>query len=386
MIDPRMERETDSVDWGRYRAQFPITKRAVYFNHAAVSPLSDPVIRAMSEIAESFYREGILCEERVFARVEAARGSAARLVGARPEEIAFAKNTTQAVLAAAHGIRWRGGDEVVMPKIEFPANVYPWLALERRGVRVKMVAPRDGRVTVEMIAGACTPRTRAVTMSAVQFSNGYRADLDSLGSFCRDRGIYLHVDAIQSLGMLQCDVRRMKIDFLSAGGHKWLLGPTGSGIFYCRAEITDELEVWNPGWLGVVNARSYLDYNPTFRDDARRWEEGSLNLYGIAGLGASIERFLEIGTANVERRILGLTDGLEAGLRRLGYRITSPRGERERSGILCFDHATREAAGIFAKLSERGVVVSLREGAVRLSPHFYNDEGEVARALDLLAE
>jgi cysteine desulfurase/selenocysteine lyase len=373
-----------TVDWGRYRAQFPITKRAIYFNHAAVSPLSVPVVEAMSSLIEGFYKEGILCEERVFARVEQVRRAVARLVGASVPEIAFAKNTTQGVLMAAHGIRWRRGDNVVMPGIEFPANVYPWLSLEKQGVRVKMVRPIDGRITVEMIERACTPRTRAVTISSVQFSNGFRADLEALGELCRGRGIYLHVDGIQSLGMLRCNVRRLKIDFLSAGGHKWLLGPTGSAFFYCRRDLIDELDVWNPGWLGVVNARAYLDYDATYRSDAKRWEEGSLNLYGIAGLGATVERFLEIGMANVERKILGLADRLDEGLRERGYRVTSPRGAGERSGIVCVNHERMDVGKLYQRLCDRGVVASLREGAVRFAPHFYNTEEEVERVLAML--
>jgi selenocysteine lyase/cysteine desulfurase len=251
-------------------------------------------------------------------------------------------------------------------------------------VRVIFVPPRDGRITAEMLERACTERTRCVTVSSVQFSNGYRIDLEALGRFCRERGIYLHVDAIQSLGMLACDVRASKIDFLSAGGHKWLLGPAGTGFFYCRKELLDELDVWNPGWLGVKNARSYLEYDPTPLPDARRYEEGSFNLYGIAGLGASIERFLEIGTANVEEKILGLTDLLEEGIRSRGYSIVSPRGKEERSGILCFLHPGQGTEELYAKLSAARVVASLREGAIRLAPHFYNEGEEVERLLDLL--
>ena len=372
------------VNWSRYRAQFPITKRAIYFNHAAVSPLSVPVVKAMEDVIEGFFKEGILCEERVFARMDKVRGAVARLIGARKEEVAFAKNTTQAVLMAAHGISWKRGDNVVMPSIEFPANVYPWLSLEKRGVRVKMVAPVAGRITPDMIERACTARTRAVTISSVQFSNGFRADLETLGAFCRERGIYFHVDGIQSLGMLRCDARKLKIDFLSAGGHKWLLGPSGSGFFYCRKELIDELEVWNPGWLGVVNARAYLDYDPTFRGDAKRWEEGSLNLYGISGLGATVERFLEIGMANVEKKILALSDLLEAGLRERGYEITSPRGSAERSGIICFNHGKKSVDAIYQELCEWGVVASLRQGAIRFAPHFYNTRQEVELVLAML--
>ncbi len=379
-----MKANGSKFNWERYRKEFPAAKRYVYFNHAAVSPLSTRVLAAMNAVERGFFEKGVLCEDAVFGMVDSARSGAARLVGARPAEIAFVKNTTQGVLLAANGIRWRRGDSVVMPSIEFPANAYPWIALEKRGVRAVLVPPRDGRVTAEMLAGACTARTRCVTVSAVQFSNGYRVDLESLGSFCRSRGIRLHVDGIQSLGMLRCDVRAMKIDFLSAGAHKWLLGPVGTGFFYCREELLDELDVWNPGWLGVQNPRAYLDYDPTPRADAGRFEEGSPNLYGIAGLGATIGRFLEIGPARVEKRILGLTDLLEKGLLSRGYIVTSPRRKRERSGIICFRHPTARTEKLFDALMKKRVVASLREGAIRLSPHFYNTEGEVERVLDLL--
>jgi len=379
-----MKKAEPKISWSRYRSEFPAAKRYIYFNHAAVSPLSKRVLDAMNAVANGFLERGVLCEEEVFARVETARGAAARLVGARSDEIAFIKNTTQGVLLAANGIRWKRGDNVVIPAIEFPANVYPWLALEKRGVRVVLVQPRDGRVTAEMLAGACTARTRCVTVSFVQFSNGYRIDVAALGRFCRDRGIFLHVDGIQSLGMLPCDVRAMKIDFLSAGAHKWLLGPSGTGFFYCRGTLFDELDIWNPGWLGVKNAWSFFDHDPTPRPGSRRYEEGSLNLYGIAGLGASIERFLEIGMTRVEKRILSLTDTLEKGLRSRGYRIMSPREEHERSGILCFCHPAKDADRLQMRLTAARVVASLRMGAIRLAPHFYNTGEEAARVLDLL--
>jgi selenocysteine lyase/cysteine desulfurase len=372
------------IEWNRYRKEFPAAKRYIYFNHAAVSPLSTRVIEAMNAVSNGFRAQGVLCEKEVFVRIEKARKSAARLIGARSDEIAFTKNTTQGVLLAAGGIRWRRGDNVVMPSIEFPANVFPWLGLEKRGVRVIFVKPREGRITAEMLAAACTALTRCVTVSSVQFSNGYRVDLAKLGRICRERGIYLHVDGIQSLGMLRCDVRDMGIDFLSTGGHKWLLGPVGTGFFYCRRELLDELDVSNPGWRGVKHAWAFFDHDPTPRPDAARFEEGTLNLYGIAGLGASIDRFLEIGMANVERKILGLTESLEEGLRARGYRIASPRESGERSGILCFRHPKLKTETLYKKLGKARVIASLRTGAIRLTPHFYNTEREVARVLDLL--
>jgi selenocysteine lyase/cysteine desulfurase len=271
-----------------------------------------------------------------------------------------------------------------MPSIEFPANVYPWLALEKRGVRIVSVKPRKGRVSAEMLIAACTARTRCVTASFVQFSNGYRIDVGALGRYCRNRGILLHIDGIQSLGMLRCDVQAMKIDLLSTGGHKWLLGPAGTGFFYCRRGLLDEMDIWNPGWLGVKNPWSFFRHDPTPRRDSRRFEEGTLNLYGIAGLGASIERFLEIDMAQVEKRILWITDSLEEGLRSRGYRVKSPREAGERSGILCFSRAGVDAAEIQRRLSSARVVTSLRAGAIRLAPHFYNTREEAERVLELL--
>src|SRR6056297_4253861 len=262
----------DDSAWDKYRLEFPVTKTHIYFNNAAVSPLSTRV-RNKVIFALDKSLKGVLCAEELFAGIEAARKSAAKLIGASGKEIAFIKNTTQGVLLAAGSISWAKGDNIVIPSFEFPANVYPWIGLREMGVEVRMVAPKEGRVTAEMLIERCDEKTRLVTVSFVQFSNGYRADLVKLGNFCRENGIYLHVDAIQGLGALLLDVKKMKIDFLSAGGHKWLLATAGAGIFYCRHDLYNELKVPNPGWTNVVNHLDFLDYNFEFRDDASRFEE-----------------------------------------------------------------------------------------------------------------
>lgn len=359
-----------------YRADLPITKRLIYMNHAAVSPLSKSVMRAMNYVHRGFLERGVLCEDRIFPHIESVRAAVAQFIGAKAEEIAFTRNTTSAVLLAANAIRWKRGDNIVLPRFEFPANVYPWLALEKRGVKVHFVEPREGRVTAEMIAAACNSRTRAVTVSLVQFSNGYRIDAEAMGEFCRNRGIYFHVDAIQSLGAIRCNVRKAKIDFLSTGGHKWLMGPAGIGFFFCRHEILDELDLPNPGWLGVENAWDFANFHQSYRKDALRFEEGTRNLAGIAGLGAAIERFQKIGTERVEQRILELTDYLEKCLLDGGCTITSPRARKERSGILCFVHPRIESTRLFEHLSSNRISISLRQGALRISPHFYNTKAE----------
>jgi cysteine desulfurase/selenocysteine lyase len=373
-----------TVDWSRYRDEFPVTGHYLYMNHAAVSPLSTRVGRAMQTVSDGLAESGNLFGDELFARCEDVRASVGRLINVSPDEIAFTRNTTQGVLTAAMGVRWSEGDNVVMPSIEFPANVYPWMGLSRFGVSVKLVEPEDGRVTAGMLAEACDERTRLVTASLVQFSNGYRIDVDELGSYCRGNGIFLHIDGIQALGMIDLDLSKHGIDFLSAGGHKWLLSVPGVGLFYIRKELIAELHLWNPGWTGVVDPWNFLSYDPTYRDDARRYEEGSLNFHGIYALGASVDRFLEIGMSAVEERIISLTDLLQEKLEERGCGISSPRGPAERSGIICFKHPRRETEELFLSLSDAGAVVSMREGSIRVSPHFYNTEEEVERLCKLI--
>jgi selenocysteine lyase/cysteine desulfurase len=372
----------DESVWKEVRGEFPVSGGTVYFNHAAISPLSDTAREALDSLS-GLLGKGSLGEEEIFSRVAQIRASAGGLIGADAREIAFLKNTTHGVLTAAGAIRWKEGDNVVMPSIEFPANVYPWMGLWKRGVEIRMVEPGDdGLVTAGMLSDVCDRRTRAVTVSLVQFSTGHRIDIAELGSFCREKGIYLHVDAIQSLGALGTDVRESKIDFLSAGGHKWMLALPGVGIFYCRHDLLGELDVPMPGWTGVVDPRDFLDLDFTYRDEAERFEEGSPNLHGIYALGVSIDRLHRLGTDAVEKRILSLTGRLAAELEKRGFTVKSPLGEGQRSGIITFESGAEDTRQVYDRLSGAGVVCSLREGTVRLSPHMYNTEEECDKVLD----
>lgn len=379
-----MDLNEETGVWKDIRDEFAVSNDIVYFNHAAVSPLSVTTRGSLDRLS-GMLGGGTLAEEDIFARVADVRRGAARLIGAGADEIAFVKNTTHGVQIASGGIRWKNGDNVVMPSIEFPSNVYPWMGLWRMGVELRMVEPDDGLVTVDMLADVCDARTRAITVSSVQFSTGHRIDLAKLGDFCRNKGILLHVDAIQGLGALEVDVKKSKIDFLSAGGHKWMLALPGVGIFYCRKELFDEIDIWNPGWTGVVNPGDFLDYDFTYRNEAERFEEGSPNLHGIFALGVSIDRILNLGPETVEKRILSLTGLLAEGLMRNGLSVKSPLGEGEKSGIMCFGSDKEDAQSIFERLRKAGIICSLRENAVRLSPHMYNTEEECERVLETAA-
>jgi len=228
-------------------------------------------------------------------------------------------------------------------------------------------------------------RTRLLAISFVEFGTGYRNDLGALVELCRSHGVLLCVDGIQGLGALPFDVRRTPVDFLATHAAKWMLGPMGAGFLYIRRDLLPRIEPVMTGWRAVVDREDYYRYDSPLRASGERFEAGSLNAVGLLGMEAAINLLLSVGLAQIEERILGLTDVLIAGLRARGARITSPIAHRgERSGIICFDHPRLAAAQLAQQLEAAGVIVSLRGGAIRVSPHFYNTEADLERLLAVL--
>ena len=372
------------TDWIQWREQFPVTQRYIYLNHAGVAPLSLRVRRAMGNFLDDATDNGAINSQCWAAAAEACRKSAAKLIGADVSEIAFMKNTTQGIIIAANGIDWREGDNVLTTAVEFPSNVYPWWNLkECYGVETRMVPEREGRILIEEIESTIDERTRVVTISHVEFSSGFRNDIAAIGKICRKKGVWFVVDAIQSVGAIDLDVQACSIDILAADGHKWLLAPEGAAIFYCAKEKQEALINTNVGWASVVNPRDFLNYDLTLKPDATRFEEGSYNSVGLYGLRAAIELLLEIGIPQIERRVLDLTRRLIEGLRSKGYRLLTPIGESERSGIVVFQSDRYSSAELCEQLKRENVIGAER-GGIRLSPHFYNTEVEIDHVLDLL--
>lgn len=371
----------------KWRTEFPVTKSYVYMNHAGVAPLSRRVRDAMVGFVEDATVNGAVNVDTWTETVEMCRTVAAQLVNADATEIAFMKNTTQGILIAANGIDWRKGDNVVTTAVEFPANVYPWWSLkERYGVQTRMVPERGGRIHLEDIIEAIDERTRVVTISHVEFASGYRNDIKAIGEICRERDVWFVVDAIQSLGAIEVDVKSSYVDILAADGHKWLLAPEGAAIFYCADDKLERLINTNVGWASVVNPREFLDYDLTQKPDATRFEEGSYNSTGLYGLKAAIDLLLEIGISNIETRILELTSGLIKGLDTKGYRVITPKPDSERAGIVVFESDHYTPAELFALLNEKNIITAERGSGVRVSPHFYNTELEIADLLETLPE
>ncbi len=372
---------------GRWRAEFPVTKSYIYMNHAGVAPISSRVRDAMMGFVEDATVNGAVNVETWVETAEMCRSVAAQLINADSTEIAFMKNTTQGILIAANGIDWREGDNVVTTAVEFPANVYPWWSLkERYGVETRMAPEREGRIHLDDIVAAIDERTRVVTISHVEFASGYRNDIKTLGKICRERDIWFVVDAIQSLGAIEVDVKLSYVDILAADGHKWLLAPEGAAIFYCADEKRERLINTNVGWSSVVNPRDFLNYDLTQKPDATRFEEGSYNSVGLYGLNAAIELLLEVGVSTIETHILQLTIALIEGLESKGYRVITPKADSERAGIVIFESDQHTPIELYELLHEQKIITAERGSGLRVSPHFYNTGSEITHLLEVLPE
>jgi len=370
---------------------FPIVERMDFFNHAGVAPISPAAAEALRVYARQA-AEQVYIGSGWYRRAQEVKAAAARLINAAgPHEIAFIPNTSTGLAQVANGLPLGEGDRVVITNVEYPANRYPWEHLARtRGVELFEVKQQpDGRIDVEDVIDAITDRTRVVALSHVQYASGFRIDLKAISDVTRQvpGTCYLCVDAIQSVGVLPVDVQALGIDFLAADGHKWMLGPEGCGIFYCREDLAPLLTPTVVGWMCMENAGDYGNYQYALLPDARRFEPGSWNIPGIVALGASLDLLLSVGIEEVWSRVQALTARLCDGLCTKGYRLFSPRRtEAERSGIVIFEPGDDKppAQQIVDDLGKQHIVIVTREGRLRASPHYYNTVEQIDRLLDAL--
>lgn len=321
-------------------------------------------------------------------RVEEARETAARFIAAKPDEISFTGPTSSGLNVIANGLDWAKGDEVVCYLDDYPANVYPWLSLERHGVRaVLLETAHIGEISPDIVERALTKRTKLVALASANFCSGYRIDLESIGALCAERGVLFSVDAIQTLGVVPTELRH--IDFLSAGGQKWMLGPSGAGILYTKEDRRDLLRPPMIGGWNVVSPNFIAQERIDFAPGGRRFEPGAYYHVAIAGLRGALDLLLEADLARVSRRILSLTATLRGEIEPAGFEFLSPSEMEHRAGILAFRHPHVSSDLLQAALSENNVVVSLRfdranRSWLRVSPHFYNTFEEMAAIADLL--
>ena len=367
-------------------SDFPVIHECAYLNHAGMGPLPRRSAQRMGVLADLVSRTGDLRWLDRQAEVDRVRGLAARLLGARePREVAFVENTSTGLSMIAAGLDWRSGDNVVGAALEFPSNVYPWMQLADLGVEYRQVPERDGRIDPGALIDLMDDRTRMLALSWVQYASGFRSDLVRLGTACRERGVLFVVDVIQGLGALELDVERDLVDVAAASAHKWLLGPEGIGLLYVSDRVIDRLRPARSGWRSTRDIFQWADYDLTWAEGAKRFESGTLNVYGIVALGGSLDILLEAGGAAIETQVLALTDRAARGLADLGFSVVSSRTPGETSSIVTATHPSLDPSDLVKRLAERDVVVAARAGRFRIAPHFYNSMEEIDRFLEELA-
>jgi selenocysteine lyase/cysteine desulfurase len=366
--------------------EFPVTRRWAFLDHAAVAPLPAAVRRALHAYADDLAEQGVAAFKPWFERITQVRALAGRLLNADPPDVAFVANTSAGIGIVAEGFPWQPGDNVVTAAEEYPANQYPWMNLADRGVEVRAVASRGSRLLIDDLRAAIDGRTRVLTLSMVEFASGFRNDLDAVGEMCRQRGIFFFVDAIQGLGVLPLDVGRSPIDALAADGHKWLLGPEGAGLFWVRREWVDRLHAVGVGWNSVVNCTDFNTIDFRLKPHAGRWEGGTYNVGGITAMGAGIELLLNAGIPAVAERVLALTDYLCENAARAGLEVFSSRADGEKSGIVSLLSPGRSPHALMKQCRDAGVIVNVRAGRLRVSPHAYNTVDDLERLIRVLGE
>jgi selenocysteine lyase/cysteine desulfurase len=363
------------------RDEFPIRRNLIWLHHAGVSPLCLAAASAMKALADDAADWASFHYSSWLDAYEGFRVAAAKLIGASPREIAIVKNTSEGIATVQMGLDWKPGDRVVAFREEFPANYYPWKLLEERAVKVEWLSIY---APLESIEAACKG-ARLLAISHVNYLTGHRVDLQQIGSICKREGTFFLVDAIQGLGVFPIDVEAMHIDALSADGHKWLMGPEGCGVLYVRKSRQDEVRPVEFGWTNVAGFNDYGSRDMTLREDAGRYECGTLNTIGVYGLRAAMEFVLEIGVESIGARVLENVQTLAEWLIAHGYELSRPWKRETSSGIVSFRHTSHTPEEIVARLRAGNAIAAVRQGWVRLSPHFYQNSEEMNSVLRLIS-
>jgi selenocysteine lyase/cysteine desulfurase len=369
------------------REEFPwaAAGEAIYLNAASTGPLPERTLRAQAEYSRKRAAPHRLSHEEQFSVLDDARARIATLLRAEAGSVALSVNTGAGINLAAWGLPLGPGDIVVVPALEFPANVYPWMAASRaRGFTLRTVPARDGLLDETGLLAALEEQgVRLLALSWVGFATGFVADLDRIGAACRARGIWLVVDGMQGVGVLPLDLRRTPVDVLACGGQKWLLSPWGSGFTYVRPQILEAIVPQPVSWMGVRGSDDFsalVDYDLTWRDGARRFEQITLPFQDFAGMAASLGLLEELGTDAVATHVATRVEELASGAERAGVEVVTPPGRR--AGIVTI--RPRDVWATAARLRDAQVAHSVREGTIRLSPHCYTTSDEIRIALDAL--
>ena len=371
------------LTWEGARTLYPGTAGVAYLDSAAVGLISTRVRDAMAGVLTGHLQLGIGAAPTWREHAGSVRASVARLVGGRADQVAFTQNTSTGLATVTNGLDWRDGDNVVVPAGEFPSNFYPWLQLRRRGVQIREVAMTDGHAPVGDVLAALDPRTRVLAISAVQYSSGHRYDLAAFGEACQNNDVLLVVDGTQAVGAVTVDTDLLGIDVLAVSAHKWMLGPFGIGFTHLSHRAMQRLIPTTVGWLSVENPFAF-DHEPVLAEDSRRFESGTENSAGIAGLGATVDLVHELGRQRVEDRVLDRAAELATLLEREGMDVRLPALRDRGSGIVIASSPSMPHQMLYDRLLAQGVRCSLRGNGLRFAPHYFTNDADLHHAADAL--
>jgi cysteine desulfurase / selenocysteine lyase len=358
------------------RDLFPYIKTGkIYFNHASTGPVSKRVLSAIDSFLLNASEGKIDDYPLILKTIEETKNELGSYLNCTAERIAFLDNTTNGINIIASAIEWKRGDRILLNDVEFPANVYPFLNLRKKGVEVDFVKSHNGVVTAEEMLEAVTDNTKLISISQVQFLSGYRVDLKIIGEFCRSRNIIFCVDAIQGLGATRLNVQEEKIDFISCGTQKWMLGLQGLAFIYVSEELQKRMSPVYAGWLSVKNAWNLLDFNPDPKESAELFQTGTVNTTGIFALNASLKLFKEFGYEQVEQCVLDNSEYLVDSLENMGIAPMFSEERKYLSGIVTFRH--ENASKILEEMEKLNIICAVREGLFRIAPHFYNTKEDI---------
>jgi selenocysteine lyase/cysteine desulfurase len=366
--------------------EFPLNEEIVYLNHAAVSPWPLRTTNAVIAFAEENAHFGAQNYIKWLQTEKKLREQIRNLINAPSiNEIALLKNTSEALSVVASGLKWQSGDNIVTSNEEFPSNRIPWLAQAKHGVEFREVDMLANNSPEQALIEACDKKTRLLTISSVEYGSGRCLDLKQLGNFCHSNNILFCVDAIQSLGALPFDVQSIKADFVMADAHKWMLGPEGIALFYCKQEVMELLELHQYGWHMVKDVGNYASKEWEVADTAQRFECGSPNMLGIHALSASLSLIEEIGIENISKNLINNISYIIDNIKNIdGLKFISPIEKDQFAGIVTFNIEGMNMAEMYFKLMKNKVICANRAGGIRFSPHFYTSKTKIDKGLEVL--
>jgi len=368
------------------RSLFPITNDTVYLNSAAVAPLPKTAIEAvhrqMNDVATNgtrHYTDWVATKDRCRALLSA-------MLGVKAEQLAFVRNTSDGFSTIANGLIWKEGDNVVSFAGEFPANFYPWRRVrDEFGVELRLVGEIDGRVDIDSLINAIDRNTKVVTISAVQFASGYRANLGRIAAAAHAVDALFCVDIIQGVGACGYDLPALGVDAACGASHKWLCAPEGCGYIYLSDKARERISPTLTGWISVEDPWDFIDREQGLKSTALAWESGAGPASLFYGMEQSLKILSETGLANIEHHLQTLTDQLCEGIDNSKYEIVSSRTSGEASQIVCIRHRDgMHPNAIAAKLDAENIIVSPRIDRLRIAPHLFNTSDEIDKLIDAL--